>query len=760
MLSLCIIVKPTNREAELLDRCLRYVANSVDEICVTQAGDKPNKKVSAVIKDYKGKESFFKWVGDFSKARNFNFSQASNKYIFWCDTDDVVKNAYALTGLVEIMEKDKIDVAVMNYLYEFNENKECTVKHLKTRVVRKDCVEWVGKVHEDFNELRSLTSYFCPDIEILHITDKKRQEDSSERNLKIALTELENNPKDPRSYWLAANGYWGVGKIDLAVENFKKFVELSHSEEEKYLAYLNLNDLEGKEEFILKALSIRPTYPNAYFKMAEQKFKDGKYQIAIDFIEIGLQLPIPEKTLMVYNPREYDYNPLMVLAKCYWKMGRDAKAVEILKKMKSMFPNDGKVAEYFSLLKEEKGEALYAEKYLDEAKKITDKAKLKAYLDNLPKKVINHPIICSFRNENFIKEASSGKDLVFYCSYTAKEWNPEVAMKNGVGGSEEAVINLSKELVKIGWNVTVYNNCGKPKNYEGVSYRQFWEYNIRDKQDITVLWRHPKPVDYEPNSKIVIDMHDVLSDKEFTDDRLRSIDKVFVKSKAHRILFPNIPDDKIAIIPNGIDPELFKKTKKNPYLILNTSSPDRHLEATLDVFEKLIEKQPDKPWKLAWYYGWGVYDTVHINNQEMLDYKKRCVDRFDKLVASGRAEGGYMINHKEIANKYEEAGIFLYPTQFYEIDCISARKAQLAGCKVICSDFAALDETVKYGWKLHTSGIKWGKDNTFGDTENIDKYVEKIIMDTPVNGEEIEWVKENFNWKKLAKEWNNNLIKL
>jgi glycosyltransferase involved in cell wall biosynthesis len=250
-------------------------------------------------------------------------------------------------------------------------------------------------------------------------------------------------------------------------------------------------------------------------------------------------------------------------------------------------------------------------------------------------------------------------------------------------------------------------------------------------------------------------MHDVVQDGEFTKERLKKIEKVFVKTNAHRILFPSVPDEKVAIIPNGIDAKMFEeKVEKNPYLILSTSSPDRHLDATLDVFEELIRRQPEKPWKLAWYYGWGIYDSVHKDNKEMMGWKERQVARYEKLREEGRFEGGTMLSHTEIARKYLESGVFLYPTQFYEIHCISALKAQIAGCKTITSDFAALDETVKKGIKIHTEGEKWGKENTFGDSENRDKYVEAII-----DGEESGSVPNDVDWNCVSEKWNKILCK-
>lgn len=100
----------------------------------------------------------------------------------------------------------------------------------------------------------------------------------------------------------------------------------------------------------------------------------------------------------------------------------------------------------------------------------------------------------------------------------------------------------------------------------------------------------------------------------------------------------------------------------------------------------------------------GVYDSVHKDNKQMMNWKEKQVERYERLREAGRFEGGTMISHTEIARKYLESGVFLYATQFMEIHCISALKAQIAGCKTITSDFAALNETVQKGIKIHTDG--------------------------------------------------------
>src|SRR5713101_8455342 len=96
------------------------------------------------------------------------------------------------------------------------------------------------------------------------------------------------------------------------------------------------------------------------------------------------------------------------------------------------------------------------------------------------------------RNTAYLKTTSSGNDLVFYCGFSKHQWHPNMI---GFGGSEEAIIYLGRELTKLGWDVTVYNNCGhKPLLDHGVAYRPWWEFNPRDKQDVVIVWQWTKPL--------------------------------------------------------------------------------------------------------------------------------------------------------------------------------------------------------------------------------------------------------------------------
>jgi glycosyltransferase involved in cell wall biosynthesis len=394
---------------------------------------------------------------------------------------------------------------------------------------------------------------------------------------------------------------------------------------------------------------------------------------------------------------------------------------------------------------------------------ITDKEELRKEMELIPDDYKDHPAICRIRNTNFVKEKSSGKDLVIFCGTTEDVWNPRTAREQGIGGSEEAVVHLSEGLVKLGWNVTVYNNCGyKEEVFDGVTYKPHWAWNYRDKQDAVILWRSPRLADYEINTdKLYVDLHDVVQEGEFNEKRLAKIDKIFVKSNFHRALFPNVPDDKFVVIPNGIDASAFFESEKDPNLIINTSSPDRSLSALIDVFEMVKKEVPSA--KLQWAYGFKVFDAVHGSNDKIMEWKKRMMKRMEEvgIEVMGR------VSHEKVAQMYRKANIFLYPTEFAEIHCISAAKAQAGGAIPVCTDFAALEETVQFGFKAHSEKNKdnwcqpyqfdFGAESKEAKRQMADEVI-RLLKNPPKDRSKMsDWAKDTYDWSKIIEQWNQIL---
>ena len=763
-LALCMIVKPTEEEGKLLANAIASVGDAVDAIYVTQAGDKPNEYVSSVIKLYGGHESFYKWDNNFANARNYNFSQVPKEtdYIFWIDSDDTVKNAEAIPETVA--QNPAVDCFSMWYNYAFDEWGNPIVVHHKTRIVRNDgCVTWQGALHEDFGKNRQLTHKHIEGIEIIHNTSDERINDSKKRNLLVAEQMQKDLPDDPRSYWNLGNSLKAAGKQVEALEAFETFMEMSQSDDEKYIvrlrraeSYYALDQKEKAVDELRYAIGMKPDYPDAYINLGQTYYHMEKYAEAIGLLKQAIQLKPATYKIIVFNPMDYEYTPLKWLAYSYVAIDQPMLAYECFKLMLEITPKDDRLKEIVQLMKTK------ADKYeqmLKKYNKIKDlePMAMKVEMAKLPAEFQNAPMFVNLRNKHFPKTKSSGKEIVFMCGYTEREWTPD-ALSEGIGGSEEAVIYLSRNLAQMGYEVTVYNNCGhETQVFDGVTYKPFYTFNYRDKTDTVILWRHPKIADYNINaSKVILDLHDVLPASELNEKRLAKIDHIFVKSQFHRSLFPDVPDDKFVVVPNGIDwQSLQLETERDSHLLINTSSPDRSLASFIRCFKRIKEAVPEA--KAKWAYGWGVYDVVHKDNPQIMQWKD---EQIKGLEAAG-IENLDRISHQEVAKLYNEAGIFFYPTEFAEIDCISARKAQAGGAYPITSDFAALNETVRHGVKVHSLKTKddWAAPGKFDFSVNEameDEFVAAAInalTEKRTAPAEMREDMKQFDWSEVSKTW-------
>lgn len=777
-LALAMIVKPG--EADYLKRALKYTAKYVDGVFVTITGE--DKEEEKICKEVGATVSHFTWDYNFSNARNYNFSQVPKDYthILWMDVDDLfrdnTKGGSDISDLKKyIGSNPEVDIFLMNYSYWWDEWKNPVIIHIKSQVIKNNnCAVWVGALHEDLRANRILNIKLLKNIERLHISDEQRFQVAKERNLKISEMEFEQKPEDPRSYWNLANSQKGCDLKDEALKTYDQFLKKSESEDERYIAMLRMSEIYVSQKEYHKALDIikyaigtKPDYPDAYHIAGNLYFELQDYHKARDSYLMGLKKKPPKYEIVIYNPRDYDYYPLKNLAKTYIELMLPSLAYECLKACLKICPNDEQVKLLAEAVRREKRHFNKVLKKVEELQKIKDLKKLKAELEALPEDIQSHPAVCKIRNINFVKKTSSGKDIVFFTAQTPEMWDPETVKQKGIGGSEEAVINLSKKWADAGWNVTVYGNHGRDiKKFNGVTYKPWWMFNAADREDILILWRLPMMLDHELNAKkVYVDSHDVIEEGEFTHERLAKLDKIFVKSKAHRALYPNIPDDKFVILPNGVDFTVFdkyKNVKRDPYFLVNFSSPDRSLNALLDIYKEVLERVTPEirsRLKFAWYYGWGLFEKLRTRPNDM-EWKMMVENKFKEL--GDKIEGGVRINHEEVAVMNLQAGALIYPSQFYEIDWVGGSKAQLAGCVPITTDYAAIGEKVKYGVKISVSHLptKSGLDLSVSDQAIKEQFVKAIIkyLENPEKWESereqmMTWARREFDLDRIAKEW-------
>ena len=126
--------------------------------------------------------------------------------------------------------------------------------------------------------------------------------------------------------------------------------------------------------------------------------------------------------------------------------------------------------------------------------------------------------------------------------------------KRGLGGSESAVILMSKELAALGFEITVYNSCidsqATPGYYNGVRYIDHSQLNTADRYDIVISSRSVYP--FFANNQYaslcmaakykVLWMHDTFCQgDEFIEEMILQgyIDEIFTLSDFHSTYVTN-----------------------------------------------------------------------------------------------------------------------------------------------------------------------------------------------------------------------------
>lgn len=759
-ISLCIICELRKDYKELLE-CVASVEKYVDEVCITLTGSEGKlKKIPEELKKYK--VSYFKWIEDFGKAREFNFKQATGDYILWLDSDDILKGAENLRSLVEEAEKNCVDGYWFNYWYQIDRFGEPVEIHPKMQFVKNDghC-KWSAPIHENLVPLRNSVKWVKTDKCIR--VHKHGLSDSSEktlRNLKIMERELikQGENPDPRLLIYAAKALMMLARLGEAEPLLLAFLKKSGWKEEVYEAYMLLGeiyrrrkDYEHAHIAYLKAVELIPAYPDAYYGKGITYLGQERWGECIDWIETGLTKKIPESPISLYWA-DLTWRPLQVYAYALLNVGRLDEAENTIKEALKMNRQDEKLLITHDLIfdaKERRDTGKCFRKIANYLEKKGEQDKCKILLGAIPKELDTNIFITSIKNQYLPIKKWEKNEIAYFCPKTVEEWCPDNIKKGGIGGSETAVIELAKKWQKAGWKVTIYNWCSSlAGNYDGVEYKNFWEINWQDEFNVLIVWRYPELFDADIKAKLkILDLHDVGWANEFTEKRLKNIDKVLVKTKAHRELYSEIPDEKIEIINNGIDPERFKgKEKKEPFRLLYCSTLDRGLELLLTLFPQIKKEVPEA--ELHLYYGFKTYYELEKDNPvRMMELK-----RVEKLIKE--TEG--VINHGRLdqwtlAKDMMKSAIWSYPTGFYEISCISAMETQMAQCLPITSNYAALKETIKFGIKID------GENHT---PEYQKEWLEKVIhyLKHPEEREKImkdapSWIKDNFDWKVIGQKW-------
>lgn len=326
-ISLCMIVKD---EEAVIGRCLNSVKEIVDEIIIVDTGSTDKTKQIASL--YTDNIYDFKWIDDFSAARNYSFSKATKDYIFWLDADDVLLEAdiEKLIRIKKILDPS-IDVVMMKYNLGLRKNGKPTLTFYRERLLKRSKnYIWYGFIHEYLDFKGKIVN--C-DVCITH----KKEVLKSSRNLNIFEKKISEGYKlDDRNYFYYARELYFNEKYDKAMIYYEKFLETNGGYLSNYIdSCIDLSKcykMKDNKEMALRML-FRSfeydlprgevcTYIGLLFKEMEE------YKKAIYWFETVTNLKKPENSWGSIIHDMWEFIPCIELSICYFNLGNIEEAIK------------------------------------------------------------------------------------------------------------------------------------------------------------------------------------------------------------------------------------------------------------------------------------------------------------------------------------------------------------------------------------------------------------------------------------------------
>lgn len=541
-----------------------------------------DKKQYTKLTEYKSPKqlvlSYFKWTDDFAAARNANLKTIDTDYWFWADSDDTIENPERLPEIVRYMQQNAVDVIQLKYDYAQNSQGDAIADHWRERLmVRSWDAKWSTPVHEILQG--EPATYEKSDwVVVKH--DKKSVEavaQSMKRNEDILRKHFDET-HDPRDAYYLGMTHLGRNEPTEAIQWFLQHIHTSGWDEDQYRSWCRIAEAEylrdGHEQALYacdEAIKLRPDFPDAYYIKVLTYGTIEQFEKAIEWLKVAMAKPEP-KTLSIVDPTLYKYRGIAMGAQCYLFSGQVKEAYKLYQYC--MEQSKDAFTEEFQKLFED---AYYDQKAIDYMRYIlyylgANGGKPEKFFQSIPARIYADPRLNAERVKFLPKAKWPSKSIAFFCGQGIEPWGPDT-MQNGLGGSEEAVVYLSRELARLGWLVTVFNDREEeyidmlPVNTlehdtsfnPVITYKPWTLLNPYDEFDVFIAWRNPELVKGVKARRKIVDLHDTIQPERVSAIAKQDPKVTFmVKSKYHRSLYPKVADDRFVIVGNAIVESQFK----------------------------------------------------------------------------------------------------------------------------------------------------------------------------------------------------------
>jgi glycosyltransferase involved in cell wall biosynthesis/predicted GH43/DUF377 family glycosyl hydrolase len=323
-IALCMMVR---NEEPILERCLSSVRPLIDSwvVCDTGSTDKTPEVVARALKGLPGELHRTSWV-DFGSNRSelMELARGAADYLLLIDADMTVRSQGPLPALSAdaylLRETGGLDFGVL-------------------RMVRGDRHWWYeGSTHEHIATDGRYSQEVLDELLIEHHADGSARRDKLLRDAGLLKRDIRRDPSNPRPVFYLAQTYRDLGRVDLAIEHYRRRVEMGGWDEEVFYSALQQGALTAQEDLdaaiplLLRAWERRPSRAEPLYELARAHRVRADYQLAELFSARGLAIPYPRDVLFIHR-WVYDWGLALEHALALQGLGRARDARTELRRL-------------------------------------------------------------------------------------------------------------------------------------------------------------------------------------------------------------------------------------------------------------------------------------------------------------------------------------------------------------------------------------------------------------------------------------------
>ncbi len=605
---------------------------------------------------------------NFRESRNRSLELGGYKCKFNLILDDtyVIKND--LRTFLQVTRSDQFCDSYSVFIKSYD------VIYCSNRITKSlTDLKYIYKIHEvisDKNNINVMVPY--KDCYVDDVMDKYMETRTYERkqlDIKLLNEMVEEDPENPRHFYYLANTYKLLEDYEKTEENYLKRINHKNPGFKSELidtcfelARLYNFTMKKPWDLCLKyynmAHDLDPERPDSLYFIGIHHYLIGELNIAFDYFKKAFNIGVPlDKQYSVKPTLSLIYLPFFLSQLCY-----KFKDYQLGLKSTILYLENNLTTE------------MYYEQMLNWLA-IFNKLIL------MPK--LSSPII------------SMNKILIFIADGGFKEWSGKDINKEGVGGSETHVIEMSRYIKKNNpeMEVIVFCNTGsKNINYsefEGVKYLHLSElYKVITTYyiDTCIISRYSEYAAVAINSyvqNIYLFAHDLTLSGSLIPIS-NKIKKIFTLTEWHKKYYDEVcPAFKQFTTPLGYGVNEIVPQRKQPFKFIFSSFANRGLLVVLMMWEDILKMYPNAE----------LHTYCDLENKWLNDNYKDVVLQIKSLLPMKNVFMHGWVSKKVLSESWASSHIWLYPCTFKETFCLTAFEAAISKTLVIHNNLAALENT-------------------------------------------------------------------